>query len=143
MLTAGRSPAHAKGRFGRAAQSETPLESRREAAKWIRQVEPASKRPATPLPSRASCDRRVFERMRRALCILQGSQRLVGLGGGKAKMMNVLTIVFIVAGAPVERKLHFSSTEECLVAQRAPNHSTDAPSKQPDQERIIYHCDFN
>jgi hypothetical protein len=58
-------------------------------------------------------------------------------------MMNVLTIVFMVAGHSVERKLHFSSTEECLVAQRALNHSTDVPSEQPDQERVIYHCDFN
>jgi hypothetical protein len=58
-------------------------------------------------------------------------------------MMNVLTIVFIVAGHYVERKLHFSSAEECLVAQRALNHNTDIPSQQPDQERVIYHCDFN
>jgi hypothetical protein len=36
-------------------------------------------------------------------------------------MMNVLTIVFVVAGHFVERKLHFQSTEECLVAQRALN----------------------
>ena len=58
-------------------------------------------------------------------------------------MMNVLTIVFIVAGTNVERKLHFSSTEECLLAQRALNHSTDAPSEQPDQDRVIYYCNFN
>jgi hypothetical protein len=59
------------------------------------------------------------------------------------KMMNVLTIIFVVAGHNVERKLHFPSTEACLVAQRALNHSEDVPSEQPDEERIIYHCDFN
>ncbi len=58
-------------------------------------------------------------------------------------MMNVLTIVFIVAGTNVERKLHFASTEECLVAQRALNHSKDVPSEQPDQERVIFRCDFD
>jgi hypothetical protein len=58
-------------------------------------------------------------------------------------MMNVLTIIFIVAGHNVERKLHFSSAEECLLAQRALNHSKDVPSEQPDQDRVIYRCDFN
>jgi hypothetical protein len=58
-------------------------------------------------------------------------------------MVNVLTIVFVVAGHFVERKLHFQSTEECLVAQRALNHSEDIPSEQPDEQRVVYHCDFN
>jgi hypothetical protein len=58
-------------------------------------------------------------------------------------MMNVLTIIFMVSGHNVERKLYFSSTEECLVAQRALNHSKDVPSEQPDQERVIFRCDFN
>jgi hypothetical protein len=59
------------------------------------------------------------------------------------KMLNVLTIVFIVAGHYEERKLHFSSMEECLAAQHALNHSTDVPSQQTDQERIAYRCDPN
>ncbi len=58
-------------------------------------------------------------------------------------MLNVLTIVLIVAGHYVERKLHFSSMEECFAAQRALNLSTDVPSDQTDQERIAYRCDPN
>jgi hypothetical protein len=56
--------------------------------------------------------------------------------------MNVLVISFIIAGHSVERRLHFRSTEECLVAERAMNHSYDSPADQPDEQRVVYYCDF-